>query len=113
MSGEDRSPFIDALRDRVLVFDGAMGTSLQSENPTIEDYGGAALEGEDRLRLYLDAAREHLKDVRVADLTSSLDSLLPDVDRAVLTDEFGEDMAASFHQALRTGVDGWLDDDLA
>src|ERR1700722_9901315 len=45
MAGVDRSPFIDALRDRVLVFDGAMGTSLQSENPTIEDYGGAALEG--------------------------------------------------------------------
>jgi 5-methyltetrahydrofolate--homocysteine methyltransferase len=45
MSGEDRSPFIDALRDRVLVFDGAMGTSLQSENPSIDDYGGAALEG--------------------------------------------------------------------
>ena len=34
MAGEDRSPFIDALRERVLVFDGAMGTSLQSENPT-------------------------------------------------------------------------------
>jgi 5-methyltetrahydrofolate--homocysteine methyltransferase len=45
MSGQDRSPFIDALRDRVLVFDGAMGTSLHSENPTIEDFGGAALEG--------------------------------------------------------------------
>ncbi|HEY6468412.1 MAG TPA: methionine synthase [Candidatus Dormibacteraeota bacterium] len=45
MAGEDRSPFIDALRDRVLVFDGAMGTSLHDQNPTIEDYGGAALEG--------------------------------------------------------------------
>ncbi len=45
MPGRDRSPFIDALRDRVLVFDGAMGTSLQSENPSIDDFGGAALEG--------------------------------------------------------------------
>src|ERR1700680_1846903 len=45
MSGQDRSPFIDALRDRVIVFDGAMGTSLQSENPGIDDFGGAALEG--------------------------------------------------------------------
>ena len=45
MPGRDRSPFIDALRERVLVFDGAMGTSLQSENPTIDDFGGAALEG--------------------------------------------------------------------
>ncbi len=31
----------------------------------------------------------------------------------MLTGEFGEDMAASFHEALRLGVDGWLDDDLA
>ncbi len=45
MAGKERSPFMDALHDRVLVFDGAMGTSLHSENPTIEDYGGAALEG--------------------------------------------------------------------
>ena len=40
-------------------------------------------------------------------------TLLPPVDRAVLTDEFGEDMAASFGEALRLSVDGWLDDDLA
>jgi 5-methyltetrahydrofolate--homocysteine methyltransferase len=45
MSGQDRSPFIDALRERVIIFDGAMGTSLQSENPSIDDFGGAALEG--------------------------------------------------------------------
>ncbi len=29
----------------MLVFDGAMGTSLHAENPGIEDYGGARLEG--------------------------------------------------------------------
>ena len=40
-------------------------------------------------------------------------TLLPDVDRAVVTAEFGEDLAASFHEALRVGVDGWLEDDLA
>ncbi|MGA7989667.1 MAG: methionine synthase [Candidatus Dormiibacterota bacterium] len=45
MTDHDRSPFIDALGDRVLVFDGAMGTSLQFENPTIDDFGGARLEG--------------------------------------------------------------------
>jgi pimeloyl-ACP methyl ester carboxylesterase len=44
---------------------------------------------------------------------SSLGTLLPDVDRAVLTEEFGEDMVASFADALRVSVDGWLDDDLA
>jgi len=48
-----------------------------------------------------------------AGLIEGLATLLPDVDRAVLTAEFGEDMAANFAEALRTGVDGWVDDDLA
>ncbi|HEY2507794.1 MAG TPA: hypothetical protein VGI58_14860 [Streptosporangiaceae bacterium] len=54
-----------------------------------------------------------LRDVRAADIVASLESLLPDVDRAVLTGEFGEDRAAGFREALATGIDGWLDDDLA
>ena len=74
---------------------------------------GAALEGEAALRPLLTEFREHLKDVTVEGIVGSLSSLLPDVDKAVLTDEFGEDMAASFHAAVRVGVDGWLDDDLA
>src|ERR1700719_367344 len=45
MAAQDRSPFLTALDERVLVFDGAMGTSLQSENPGVDDFGGAALEG--------------------------------------------------------------------
>jgi len=73
----------------------------------------AALGGEDELRSYLLQQREQLKDATAADIVASMETVLPDVDRAVLTGEFGEDVAASFHEALRTGVDGWLDDDLA
>ncbi len=73
----------------------------------------AAAAGEEQLRPFLDQVHPHLESVDAAGIVSSLASLLPEVDRAVLTDEFGEDMAASFHEALRTGVDGWLDDDLA
>jgi pimeloyl-ACP methyl ester carboxylesterase len=73
----------------------------------------AALRGEGQLRPHLLQQGEVLRDIRAADIVASLQSLLPDVDRAVLTGEFGEDMAASFREALRTGVDGWLDDDLA
>jgi len=73
----------------------------------------AALRGEDQLRPYLLQEREQLKDITAADVAASLETLLPDVDRAVLTGEFGEDMAASFREAVRVGVDGWLDDDLA
>jgi 5-methyltetrahydrofolate--homocysteine methyltransferase len=37
--------YLDAIEDRVLVFDGAMGTSLQALGLTAEDFGGAHLEG--------------------------------------------------------------------
>jgi len=73
----------------------------------------AALQGEDRLRPYLRQQGEVLRDIRADDIVSSMESLLPDVDRAALTGEFGEDMAASFRAAVSTSVDGWLDDDLA
>jgi len=73
----------------------------------------AAVHGEDELRSYLLQEREQLKDITAADVASSLETLLPDVDRAVLTGEFAEDMAASFREAVRVGADGWLDDDLA
>lgn len=78
----------------------------------VEEFG-AALQGEAGLRSYLEDAREQLKDVSVTGVVSSLASILPQVDKAVITDEFGEDLAAGFHEALRVGVDGWIDDDLA
>jgi 5-methyltetrahydrofolate--homocysteine methyltransferase len=38
-------PYLDALAERVLVYDGAMGTNIQRHNPTPDDFGGKALEG--------------------------------------------------------------------
>jgi pimeloyl-ACP methyl ester carboxylesterase len=73
----------------------------------------AALDGEDRLRPYLLDQREQLKAATAADIVAALETLLPDVDRAVLTGEFGEDLAANFHEAMRTGVEGWVEDDMA
>jgi pimeloyl-ACP methyl ester carboxylesterase len=74
---------------------------------------GAALEGEAALRPFLERFRSELKDARPADVVTSLASLLPDVDRAVVSDEFGEDLAANMREAVIVGVDGWADDDLA
>ncbi|MFN2454527.1 MAG: methionine synthase [Pyrinomonadaceae bacterium] len=37
--------FLDTLKERIVVFDGAMGTNLQTQNLTVEDYGGAQFEG--------------------------------------------------------------------
>ncbi|MGO9160631.1 MAG: alpha/beta fold hydrolase [Streptosporangiaceae bacterium] len=74
---------------------------------------GAALAGEEQLRSYLLGERELVRQVTAADIVSSMQTLLPGVDRAALTGEFGEDMAASIREAVRVGVAGWLDDDLA
>jgi pimeloyl-ACP methyl ester carboxylesterase len=74
---------------------------------------GTALQGEDVLRPYLEAQSDDLRAVTVEGIITSLSSVLPAVDQAVITDEFGEDLAAQMHEALRVGVDGCLDDDLA
>src|SRR5688572_9592213 len=39
------SPYLRALEERVLIYDGAMGTSIQRFNLTPEDFGGKSLEG--------------------------------------------------------------------
>ena len=39
--------------------------------------------------------------------------LVSDTDKAVLNGDFAEYMAASLRAALRSGIDGWRDDDLA
>jgi pimeloyl-ACP methyl ester carboxylesterase len=77
------------------------------------DEFGAALAGEDTLQNYLGPVREHLRAVTPADIVSSLETLVPDVDKAMLTGEFASDMAASFAEGLRVSADGWVDDDLA
>ena len=41
----EKTSFFDALARRVLVFDGATGTNLQEQQLTVENFGGAALEG--------------------------------------------------------------------
>lgn len=78
----------------------------------IEEFG-LARRGEAALRPYLEADADQLRGADVAGLIAGMSTVLPEVDRAVLSDEYGADLAANFAEALRTGVDGWLDDDLA
>ena len=40
-----KSAYLDALRERVLIYDGAMGTNIQRHHLTPEDFGGKSLEG--------------------------------------------------------------------
>src|SRR2546428_4852029 len=39
------SRFLDTLAERVIIYDGAMGTNIQSYQLSAEDYGGQATEG--------------------------------------------------------------------
>ena len=78
----------------------------------VAEFGGA-LEGEDGLRSFLEAELPGMQQADGPGLIEAMSSLLPDVDRALLTDEFGEALSANIREGLRTGVDGWLDDDLA
>src|SRR6478672_7186193 len=39
------SSFLDTLKERIVVFEGAMGTNLQVQNLTLDDFGGLRFEG--------------------------------------------------------------------
>src|SRR5918997_4358739 len=39
------SDLLKTLNERVVIFDGAMGTNLQVQNLSVDDYGGAQFEG--------------------------------------------------------------------
>ncbi|MGI9028493.1 MAG: hypothetical protein ACR2HP_00680 [Ilumatobacteraceae bacterium] len=40
-----RQPFLDAVAERVVVFDGAFGTYIQDLDLSVDDFGGPSLEG--------------------------------------------------------------------
>src|SRR5688500_18657183 len=42
---DERAPSLAALQQRVLIYDGAMGTSIQRYSLTADDFGGGVLEG--------------------------------------------------------------------
>jgi pimeloyl-ACP methyl ester carboxylesterase len=74
---------------------------------------GAALAGEADLTAFLDAAAPALRGIGAAEVADGLGGLVSDADKAVLTGEFAEYLAASLRAALSTGIAGWRDDDLA
>jgi pimeloyl-ACP methyl ester carboxylesterase len=74
---------------------------------------GAALEGEQTLRTYLETEATTLRTATAEQFLQAMDSLLPDVDRAVLTGELGQETIAGLQYGIGSSIDGWLDDDLA
>ena len=78
----------------------------------LEEFG-AAVESEASLRALLEQQAPGLRNATPVAIVEQMRSVLPPVDQAVITDDFGADLADSFAEGLRLGVDGWLDDDLA
>src|SRR5688500_4280273 len=108
--------YLDALRERVVVYDGATGTNIQMRELTADDFGGPALEG----------CNEYLVETRpdvIADLHRSFFEVGVDV---VETDTFGafsvvlaeygladqaHDLnvkAARIAREVASGYDGWV-----
>jgi len=109
-------PYLEAARERVVVYDGATGTNLQARDLSADDFGGDALEG----------CNEVLVDTRpdvVADLHRSFFDIGSDV---VETDTFGafsvvlaeygiadrahelNVKAAQIAKEVASGYDGWV-----
>lgn len=78
----------------------------------LEEFG-AVLEGEGSARAYLEAARPNILGLTGPSVVEGMSGLLPEIDRQFLTGGVGDDLAANFREAMRTGVEGWLEDDLA
>jgi pimeloyl-ACP methyl ester carboxylesterase len=78
----------------------------------LEEFG-AAVQGEPALRRYLEAQRPELLEITPDAIVDAMVTLLPPVDRAEMTGEFADYIAAGFRQAVSRSMDGMLDDDLA
>jgi pimeloyl-ACP methyl ester carboxylesterase len=90
--------------------DGLDWTAGMSQG-NIEEFS-LALQGEGVLRSGLDAGRTQILQATPADLLEGLSTARPVAERAVVRQEFAEDLVANIHEGLRVGADGWLDDDL-
>jgi pimeloyl-ACP methyl ester carboxylesterase len=78
----------------------------------VEEFGAAAA-GPDQLVPYLQGFAAELATVTGNAVAAALGDLISAVDRAALTGELADTLAEVFRRAVSTGIDGWLDDDLA
>jgi pimeloyl-ACP methyl ester carboxylesterase len=78
----------------------------------IEEFA-AAEKGGEALDQMLAAAAAELTGITGEQVAASMPGLLSAADRAALTGDLADHLAASFRAALRRGTAGWRDDDLA
>jgi pimeloyl-ACP methyl ester carboxylesterase len=72
-----------------------------------------AIQGAEYLKPSLEKLAPHFEDVQGATVAAALGGLVSEVDKASLTDDFGEYAAAGFRRALSKGIEGWLEDSMA
>lgn len=72
-----------------------------------------AMQGEQALTPYLEEQARVLRKVTGTDVAMALGGLISPVDKACLTGEYAEYLAAAIRRSCSTGVAGWRDDDLA
>ena len=90
-------------------YDGELTAGMGEEN--VAEFG-AAREGSEALTTLLEEFSPDVFAATAADVADSLGSLAPPVDRAAMTGEIAETLAASFRRAGAQGIAGWHDDDL-
>src|SRR5262245_17634288 len=73
----------------------------------------AALRGPQALHEHLEPLAAELREASAEDLRDLIVTLLPPVDREVLTGDRAAHAKANFDRAIENGVVGWRDDDLA
>ncbi len=78
----------------------------------IKEYTAAA-RGEAALTALLEVAAPKSANVQGSEVAAALGGLVSDVDKASLTGEFAEFVAATFRAGVSKGIAGWRDDDLA
>lgn len=78
----------------------------------VEEFG-LAVRGAGALAPYLEREAAALRDVTGEQVAAALGGLISGADAGVLTGEFADEVAGSLRAAVREGVAGWRDDDLA
>jgi pimeloyl-ACP methyl ester carboxylesterase len=74
---------------------------------------GAAADSEAKLAAFLGSELAGLQTVQGSQIAAELGGLISPADKAVLTGEFADYLAASLRSASSRGIAGWRDDDLA
>jgi pimeloyl-ACP methyl ester carboxylesterase len=72
-----------------------------------------ALQGESVLTPWLEEAAKQLATVEGNDVAAALGGLVSEIDKASLTGDYAEFVAATFRRSVSAGIAGWRDDDLA